>query len=476
MRSECIAALVVSVVTGCAASAPSPDPSHASRRPTHRASTPDAPAPPPKPTEKLTLVGVDGYEQHDATWSRPVAPSMRQEASALAVDARGDVVIAGASWPRGASAATKADVFVTKFDSGGLDLWRKRVGDAEHQSARGAAVDAKGNVVVAGVFHGTIDFGGAKLTSAGESDIFVAKLDTSGKHVWSKRFGGKGKDDVAGVAIDAVGDVWFAGATSKALDFGDKKPEPGGGAFVAKLDALGKKLEGRSLTATPTAMALDAKSVAFAGASADGVRFVTKIDHARADQMTALLRAMPGVGGESELDVRGIAIDSAGAVVVVGDFLGEIAMGDTKLRYAQFDATNGDVGSGKHDAFVLKIDAAGRLAWAMRYGAFGDDRATGVSIDNLDNVLVTGAFEKTVDFGGGPMRATGSAQLFVLKLDATGHVVWSTTYDAGGASARVANDASGNSFLVGELRATTDFGGGPVLGVAQEMFLAKLPP
>ncbi len=56
------------------------------------------------------------------------------------------------------------------------------------------AVDGDGNVVVAGYFVNTVDFGGGPLTSAGGSDVFAVKLSGDGEHLWSQRFGGTSDD------------------------------------------------------------------------------------------------------------------------------------------------------------------------------------------------------------------------------------------------------------------------------------------
>jgi len=66
-----------------------------------------------------------------------------------------------------------------------------------------------------------IDFGGGALTNAGYSDIFLAKFDSNGNHIWSKRFGRSSVDYGYSVSVDGSGNVygtgWFSSST---IDFG----------------------------------------------------------------------------------------------------------------------------------------------------------------------------------------------------------------------------------------------------------------
>ena len=69
-------------------------------------------------------------------------------------------------------------------------------GSTVHEAAYGIAVDSSGNVYTAGSFDGTTDFdpgvGTTNLTTNGNDDIYVSKLDSSGDLVWAKSFGSVG--------------------------------------------------------------------------------------------------------------------------------------------------------------------------------------------------------------------------------------------------------------------------------------------
>lgn len=112
------------------------------------------------------------------------------------------------------------DLFLAKLGHDGTHTWSKRFGDAADQAWASVAVDGSGNVVFVGAFAGSVDFGGGPLASAGQDDIFIAKLDPSGEHLWSKRFGNTGPDGAEGVAVDGAGNVVTAGYFSGSVDFG----------------------------------------------------------------------------------------------------------------------------------------------------------------------------------------------------------------------------------------------------------------
>ncbi|HLN81480.1 MAG TPA: hypothetical protein VK392_09850, partial [Thermoanaerobaculia bacterium] len=86
----------------------------------------------------------------------------------------------------------------------GAQIWARRLsgsGAFDNAYASGIAVDGAGNVVVVGAFQNSVDFGGGSLTSAGGTDMFVAKYSASGAHLWSRRFGGASDDYAEAVTV-----------------------------------------------------------------------------------------------------------------------------------------------------------------------------------------------------------------------------------------------------------------------------------
>jgi hypothetical protein len=181
------------------------------------------------------------------SWSRRLGGWGVYSVSSIAADAFGAVFVTGdfgGELDVGNEvflAQGEEDVFLAKLDADGNPLWGKRFGDERGQQTGGVAVDGMGNVLLTGSFAGTIDIGGDLLTSSGGKDAFLAKLDTSGRRLWSKRFGDASDQETTGIAVDGEGNLLLTGLFSGLLDFGGC-PLPGAGreTFLAKFDHFGR--------------------------------------------------------------------------------------------------------------------------------------------------------------------------------------------------------------------------------------------
>jgi hypothetical protein len=160
-----------------------------------------------------------------------------QTINAVTAATNDDIVIAGAfdgtitfDQPLIAAGAT-TDLFVARLDPTGKPLWSRRFGDAAaDQAAYAVAVDKYDNVVVGGTFDGEIDLGSGipKLVSAGGGDAFLIKLDHKGNPLWGRRGGDAAAQQISGVIIDRYGVSTVVGTFAGTLDFGDPVVSAGG--------------------------------------------------------------------------------------------------------------------------------------------------------------------------------------------------------------------------------------------------------
>lgn len=153
-------------------------------------------------------------------------------------------------------------------------------------------------------------------------------------------------------------------------------------------------------------------------------------------------------GGISHDDPTGIAIDAGGNVLVIGSFDSPfITFGNITLTSASA------YGNGSSDIFIVKYDPSGNVLWAKSAGGIYNDYGKGISTDADGNIFVTGSFvSPSINFGTFTLTNPGFANIFIVKYDALGNVLWAkagagTSIDAKGEG--ISADASGNVFVTG---------------------------
>jgi len=118
----------------------------------------------------------------DHAYSRAFQTAFVKHAGAFGVDAKGNALMTGLLFGAAdlgfgmVSPKLPIDMYVLKLDPDGTPLWAKVLGAEGDQQGRAVTADPKGHIYVAGANEGVLDFGLGPLTSAGLSDIFLAKL------------------------------------------------------------------------------------------------------------------------------------------------------------------------------------------------------------------------------------------------------------------------------------------------------------
>ena len=364
--------------------------------------------------------------------------------------------------------------------------WAELFGDGAYQFVTDVAIDSNGNIYVTGVFSGSITFGDQTLISAGAVDIFLLKLDPTGKPLWGKQFGDGDYQEGPKIAVDSLGNAYLAGRSATPIDLGGTLASAG--LFVAKLSSDGKHLWSKGLTTKAGCSGSDSNVLDLAttyqndvvvggyycgtidfgegviasnGGSRDG--FIAKLKGEDGSVKSADQTWGKVFGNAESQELNGLAVDGVGNILVAGTFNGSIS-------FAPGDSFSASGGS---DAFVAKFTAAGLPSWRALLGDGADQSMRAIAVDSMGGPVVMGSFEGTVDFGG-VKTTTGTS--FIAKYDSDGGYKWSKIITTMAAPASVMMDSAGNAILAGVFVGSIDLGQPPLnaTGNGIETFAAKL--
>ena len=197
----------------------------------------NVPAYPSKGSEDVLLAKLDATGKH--AWSKQIGGQQSDLARGLAVDAAGNPVVLvqyqGSAVVENVQFGSQGsdDLLIAKFSSGGLKLWFETFGGSGEDNGGALALDAAGDVLVAASTKASLDFGGGALTSLGDYDAVVAKLDPTGAHLWSKRFGDAASQIGRRIAVTPANEILFGVNLAGTADFGGGALTSAGGYDVA---------------------------------------------------------------------------------------------------------------------------------------------------------------------------------------------------------------------------------------------------
>jgi Beta-propeller repeat len=313
------------------------------------------------------------------------------------------------------------DIFIAKYNSSGTAQWVQKAGGTGADYGSGIALDASNNVFITGFFNGTATFGALPpIVSAGGQDIFVAKYNSSGTAQWVKQAGGLGTDQGYSIALDALGDVYVSGSFYNVATFGTLSPITSAGVsdvFVARLASSDGfftwvKRGGGTGTDYNYGIVVDAlnnlyitgffNNTATFGALSPIVSagstdiYITKYNSGGIEQW---VQRYGGVDSESG---NSIALDALNNIYITGYF----------VNTTTFGALSPITSKGFTDSFIAKFNASGGERWIQTGGGANGDSGSGIAVDVLGNVYTTGTFSPSAQFGN---QILTSGYMFLMK-------------------------------------------------------------
>jgi uncharacterized protein (TIGR03437 family) len=416
------------------------------------------------------------------------------------------------------------DVFVAKFSAGGQLIWSTYVGGSQSESGRAIAVDAAGNVFIAGTTNST-DFPvtanalqktGPVEPAEAPAAGFLVELDAAGAHLLYGTYLGASPDSPTSLAYGASGNLYVAGyAESGAFPLLHAlQPNSGGGdcsnafqkltcgdAFIMRwrtsdMTLLASTLFGGSGDDSAGALTLDQSGNVYLTGSTSSANFPlknplqstvgggvcqsvdgqvsTRCPDAFVTKLSADLSSVlysTRLGGDGADSGSGIAVDAQGNIVIAGttqstDFPTANAIQPSLAMGTCYRISALGVGVPCSDGFVAKLAPDGAsLVYSTYLGGSSDDTVYGLALDAAGNADVVGATESTdfpvtpnaVQHCNGTSLGTSGGTGFATALTSGGQIAWSTYLGGSGFDVVQTAAAGQGQLFLGGITASPNF-------------------
>jgi uncharacterized protein (TIGR03437 family) len=392
------------------------------------------------------------------TYATYLGGSASDYAESIAMDAQGNLYVTGnassADFPIAGGVNQPAPnanlnlvVYLAKINpsaSGAASLvWSTFLGSGTLGTlVSGVALDASGNIYTAGVTLSSFDFpatanafqksancvGG---TIANCSSGWVAKVAPGGNQLlYSSFLGGGIVDGVFGIAVDAAGNAYLAGATNSPLfpvrgapyqsTYLGATPFLSGNGFLSVVSPDGSSLlystffggEGVDYL---NSVALDYHGFVYVGGQTTSTRFpVTQNAYQNSLQGAATTGVLakfdltqPGasgllyssyIGGPNFFSsVNAVTVDSTGSIFAAGSTTDPnfpVTGGAFQGKYGGADPKDSSATGLSGDAFVLKLNPSAQglaqLTYSSFFGGSGNEAASAIAIDGSGRIAIAG--------------------------------------------------------------------------------------
>jgi len=322
------------------------------------------------------------------TWDRTYGGSKDDWVSSLIQTTDGGYAVAGYTKSFGAG---EADFWLLKLDKKGNRIWDKTYGGSGYDYASSLVQTSDGGYAVAG---------STESRGAGGRDFWLLKLNSQGKLLWNRTYGGSKDDEARSLIQVNDGGYLLAGWTDSygagTYDF-----------WLLKLNSQGKLLWDRTFGERGWDEARTIIQTSDGGYTVAGFTWAKGVEDD--DDLWLLKLNSQGkllwdrtFGGSKE--------DRASSLIQTSDG-GYVVAGSTESK-----------GAGGLDFWLLKLNSQGKLLW---------DRTFGGSKDDVVNSFIQTSDGGYAVAGSTTSKGAGNYDFWLLKLDKQGNQIWDRTFGAG---------------------------------------------
>ena len=273
-----------------------------------------------------------------------------------------------------------ADSYILKLDPNGNFLWVKKIGGSANDDLANIEIDKENNIYYGGGYYAssTIDMdpgnGTYNLTSNGNWDVSVGKMDYNGNFLWAINLGNSSQNSANFKLNKNTNEILIFGEYNGTIDVNPETTvnniisNGGNDVFITSLSTSGNYLW----------------SVSFGG-----------------------------LGDETITPYGSLDFDSNGQIILTGTF----------NQSVDFDPSSGlnIINSlGMKDIYVTALSPKGDYISTKTFGGIGNDIGSGIATFPNDNVFLTGLYSNTVDFDPSVnvsnLTSSGQYDTYILNL------------------------------------------------------------
>jgi hypothetical protein len=345
-----------------------------------------------------TVIVATGLFAQPSTWVKTYGGTYTDWANSVQQTSDEGYVIAGSTYSFGTRDGNN-DVWLIKTDTTGDTLWTRTYTRSSDTSSNEAAFSVRqtsdGGYIIAG-YTGSL--------ATGLLDVYLLKTNADGDTVWTKTFGEADYLDI-GFSVQQTSDGGYI-TTGITESYGAGEAD----VWLIKTDANGDTTWTRTYGGTENDEGNCLQQTSDGGYIITGV--TTSYGEGTPDSSNVYLIKTDANGDTIWTKAYGGAGDEAGQSVQQTSDAGYIITGVTT-----------SCGAGEGDVWLIKTDANGDTTWTKTFGGASLEWGSSVQQTSDEGYIITGVTES---------YGAGEADVWLIKTDSNGEVVWTRTFGGTG--------------------------------------------
>lgn len=402
----------------------------------------------------------------------------------------GDIIVAGSFEGSGAFSSSNIiaigdeDFFLARYDSSGNNLWTRAYGGFEKDEIKDLAKGPNNTIYVCGGTEGAMIIDTLILDNLDGTNGFLAQLDQEGNIIWGLNLESNDEITASAIVVSEIDSIaYISGHFKDSAFIGSYSISSFASEsfFVAAVDYFGNIIwvsTGASQDEVePHSMSLGAGTRIHVLGNFEGNFLVGSNVLPNSSDSDVFLLCLDqagdfiwsnSIGGTNDIEGSSITADEQGNVFVVGSFEDEVHFNTDSL-------TSTD----DKDGFFAKYDDDGNELWVKGLSGTSDVQPKDVFADNSEGVYITGSIDGTCYFDSLAITNNSGTDLFIVKYDTSGTVMWGKGIGGSGSveGYAISIDNNSNPIVTGRFDGTAFFDEISISGFSDhDFFIGKMMP